>query len=133
MIPYTSIIEQTAQIFREILGDENVLEFHSGVQFDQQEDDASSPETAPLTRSVETWDVPVIVTTAVQFFESLYACRPSKCRKLHNLAQMCIRDRVLTSISPSASASTPSALHTATRSLSQAEMISAICGVIPSM
>ena len=66
---------------------ENVLEFHSGVQFDQQEDDASSPETAPLTRSVETWDVPVIVTTAVQFFESLYACRPSKCRKLHNLAQ----------------------------------------------
>lgn len=87
VIPYTSIIEQTAQIFREILGDENVLEFHSGVQFDQQEDDASSPETSPLTRSVETWDVPVIVTTAVQFFESLYACRPSKCRKLHNLAQ----------------------------------------------
>ena len=87
VIPYTSIIEQTAQIFREILGDENVLEFHSGVQFDQQEDDASSPETAPLTRFVETWDVPVIVTTAVQFFESLYACRPSKCRKLHNLAQ----------------------------------------------
>ena len=87
VIPYTSIIEQTAQIFREILGDENVLEFHSGVQFDQQEDDASSPEAVPLTRSVETWDVPVIVTTAVQFFESLYACQPSKCRKLHNLAQ----------------------------------------------
>ena len=87
VIPYTSIIEQTAQIFREILGDENVLEFHSGVQFDQQEDDASSPETAPLTRSLKTWDVPVIVTTAVQFFESLYACQPSKCRKLHNLAQ----------------------------------------------
>ena len=87
VIPYTSIIEQTAQAFREILGDENVLEFHSGVQFDQQEDDTSSPEAAPLTRSVETWDVPVIVTTAVQFFESLYACQPSKCRKLHNLAQ----------------------------------------------
>ena len=87
VIPYTSIIEQTAQAFREILGDENVLEFHFGVQFDQQEDDTSSPEAAPLTRSVETWDVPVIVTTAVQFFESLYACQPSKCRKLHNLAQ----------------------------------------------
>lgn len=87
VIPYTSIIEQTAQAFREILGDENVLEFHSSVQFDQQEDDASSPEAVPLTRSVETWDVPVIVTTAVQFFESLYACQPSKCRKLHNLAQ----------------------------------------------
>ena len=87
VIPYTSIIEQTAQAFREILGDENVLAFPSGVQFDQQEDDASSPEAVPLTRSVETWDVPVIVTTAVQFFESLYACQPSKCRKLHNLAQ----------------------------------------------
>ena len=87
VIPYTSIIEQTAQTFREILGDENVLEFHSGVLFDQQEDDASSPETEPLTRSAETWDVPVVVTTAVQFFESLFACQPSKCRKLHNLAQ----------------------------------------------
>ena len=87
VIPYTSIIEQTAQTFREILGDENVLEFHSGVLFDQQEDDASGPETEPLIRSVETWDVPVVVTTAVQFFESLYACQPSKCRKLHNLAQ----------------------------------------------
>ena len=87
VIPYTSIIEQTAQTFREILGDENVLEFHSGVQFDQQEDYASSPEAVPLTRSVETCDVPEIVTTAVQIFESLYACQPSKCRKLHNLAQ----------------------------------------------
>ncbi|MFQ7197438.1 MAG: DEAD/DEAH box helicase [Lawsonibacter sp.] len=87
VVPYTSIIEQTAHTFREILGDENVLEFHSGVQFAQQADDASSLETAPLTRSAETWDVPVVVTTAVQFFESLFACQPSKCRKLHNLAQ----------------------------------------------
>ena len=87
VIPYTSIIEQTAQTFREILGDENVLESHSGVLFDQQEDDASDQESSPLTQSVETWDAPVVVTTAVQFFESLYACRPSKCRKLHNLAQ----------------------------------------------
>ena len=86
VIPYTSIIEQTAQTFREILGDENILEFHSGVLFDQQEDDASDQESSPLIQSAETWDVPVVVTTAVQFFESLYACRPSKCRKLHNLA-----------------------------------------------
>ena len=51
VIPYTSIIEQTAQTFRDILGDENVLEFHSGILFDQQEDDASRPGTNPLTRS----------------------------------------------------------------------------------
>ena len=87
VIPYTSIIEQTAQTFREILGDENVLESHSGVLFDLQADDASDPEIDPLIRSAETWDVPVVVTTAVQFFGSLYACQPSKCRKLHNLAQ----------------------------------------------
>lgn len=95
VVPYTSIIEQTAQTFREILGNENVLEFHSGVQFAQQADDASSLETAPLTRSAETWDVPVVVTTAVQFFESLFACQPSKCRKLHNLAQSGFVDKDL--------------------------------------
>lgn len=84
VVPYTSIIEQTAQKFREILGAEHVLEHHSGVLYDIGEE--ASKESIRMARATETWDMPVIVTTAVQFFESLYACRPSQCRKLHNLA-----------------------------------------------
>ncbi len=88
VIPYTSIIEQTAQKFREILGDDCVLEHHSGVLYDV--DQEATPESSRLARATETWDMPVIVTTAVQFFESLYSCKPSQCRKLHRLAQSVI-------------------------------------------
>ena len=86
VIPYTSIIEQTADTFRKILGPENVLEHHSGVLFDTEEDGELTPDALKLVRATETWDMPVVVTTAVQFFESLFSCRPSQCRKLHNLA-----------------------------------------------
>ena len=75
VIPYPSIIEQTAQKFREILGADCVLEHHSGVLYDV--DQEAGPESIRLARATETWDMPVIVTTAVQFFESLYSCRPS--------------------------------------------------------
>jgi CRISPR-associated endonuclease/helicase Cas3 len=84
VIPYTSIIEQTAQTFRDILGAENVLEHHSNVLYDL-EGEASS-KNIRLAKATENWDAPVVVTTAVQFFESLYASRPSQCRKLHNIA-----------------------------------------------
>lgn len=84
VIPYTSIIEQNAAVFREILGDENVVEHHSGVSYDT---DAETNEKNCFQRlAAENWDAPIIVTTAVQFFESLYANRSSKCRKLHNIA-----------------------------------------------
>jgi CRISPR-associated endonuclease/helicase Cas3 len=87
VIPYTSIIEQNAEVFRTILGEENVLEHHSGVLFDLEEATARQTEQAKVT---ENWDIPVVVTTAVQFFESLYANRSSKCRKLHNIANSVI-------------------------------------------
>ena len=75
-IPYTSIIEQTANVFRDIFPD-GVVEHHSNL--DPEE------ETAKSRLAAENWDAPVIVTTNVQFFESLFATRTSRCRKLHNI------------------------------------------------
>lgn len=88
VIPYTSIIEQNAKVFRDILGQENVVEHHSQVSHELSEDADELEYRSAL--ATENWDAPVIVTTAVQFFESLYANRSSKCRKLHNIANSVI-------------------------------------------
>lgn len=85
VIPYTSIIEQNAQVFSEIFGAENVLEHHASVEF---ADSLEERDTRAL--AAENWDAPIVVTTAVQFFESLFAAKPSKCRKLHNIANSVI-------------------------------------------
>lgn len=87
--PYTSIIEQNAAVFRKILGEDQVLEHHSGVEYNISEDDINQLSYRKAL-ATENWDMPVIVTTAVQFFESLYASRGSKCRKLHSLANAVI-------------------------------------------
>ncbi|MDD4964206.1 MAG: CRISPR-associated helicase Cas3' [Gallionella sp.] len=76
VIPYTSIIEQTAGIFGEIFG-KNVVEHHANLDPDK--------EDARARLATENWDAPIIVTTNVQFFESLFAARTSRCRKLHNI------------------------------------------------
>ena len=88
VIPYTSIIEQNAAVFRRILGDNNVVEHHSGILFDEEEETNRKNQFQRLAS--ENWDAPVIVTTAVQFFESLYSSRSSQCRKLHNMANSVI-------------------------------------------
>lgn len=84
VIPYTSIIDQTAAVFTNILGEKNVLEHHSGSESTLRDLDTDGTPS-PKVLATENWDAPVIVTTAVQFFESLYANRSSRCRKLHNL------------------------------------------------
>ena len=78
VIPYTSIIEQTANDLRKFLGDRNVLEHHSNVE--------PSRMTLRAECASENWDAPIVVTTDVQFFESLYAAQPRRCRKIHNIA-----------------------------------------------
>ena len=83
-IPYTSIITQTASVLRNIFGEENVLEHHSNVDGSKLND---KELTDRLKLATENWDYPIIVTTNVQFFESLFSNKPSDCRKLHNIAK----------------------------------------------
>jgi CRISPR-associated endonuclease/helicase Cas3 len=91
VIPFTSIIEQNAEVFREVfsnLGDDVVLEHHSA--FDDEKFKDKEETKDKLRLAMENWDSPVVVTTAVQFFESLFADRTSKCRKLHNISSSVI-------------------------------------------
>ena len=85
VIPFTSIIEQNAAEFRKAFAqlDEAVLEHHSTFDDSKLKDQDSKDK---LRRTSENWDAPVVVTTAVQFFESLFADRSARCRKLHNIA-----------------------------------------------
>jgi CRISPR-associated endonuclease/helicase Cas3 len=82
VIPYTSIIEQTADVFRgafAAVGEEVLVEHHSNAEAAPQQENSRS------RLATENWDAPVIVTTSVQFFESLFAAKTSRCRKLHNI------------------------------------------------
>lgn len=87
VIPYTSIVEQTADVFGKVLGADQVVEHHSSFDWDGVDDDEDLKRLRRVTRN---WDAPVIVTTAVQFFESLFAARKRRCAKLHNLARAVI-------------------------------------------
>jgi CRISPR-associated endonuclease/helicase Cas3 len=88
-IPFTSVIEQTAQVYRDALAPNHgaILEHHSS--FDQSRIEGIQARSK-LALAMETWDQPLIVTTTVRLFESLFSNRPSQCRKLHNLARSVI-------------------------------------------
>ncbi|MDV2481639.1 CRISPR-associated helicase Cas3' [Methanoculleus sp. Wushi-C6] len=90
VIPYTSIIEQNAAIFRKIFGSRNVLEHHSNFDPNTLSDDDIESLEQFLKLSAENWDMPITVTTNVQFFESLFSNKRSRCRKIHNLARSVI-------------------------------------------
>ena len=84
VVSFTSIIEQTADVFRQPLGPEGVLEHHASFDWEDAgrawQEECGNRER--MRRAAENWDAPVVVTTSVQFFESLYASRTSRCRKL---------------------------------------------------
>ena len=82
LIPALS--NKNAQVFREILGDQNVLENHYNVDYE------ASEELKPMQLAAENWDKPVVVTTNVQLFESLFGNKSARCRKLHNIANSVI-------------------------------------------
>ena len=93
-IPYTSIIVQTAATLKKVFGEENVLEHHSNVN---PEDVNDSELHERLQLATENWDYPIIVTTNVQLFESLFSNKRSDCRKLHNISKsVVILDEVQT-------------------------------------
>ncbi len=83
-IPFTSIIEQNARVFQDILGRDHVLEHHCNYKEKDEPEEAAYNRTRGL--AAENWDAPLVVTTNVQFFESLFSNKPSRCRKLHNIA-----------------------------------------------
>ncbi|MBQ7022779.1 MAG: CRISPR-associated helicase Cas3' [Akkermansia sp.] len=82
VIPFTSIIEQTAEQFRNVIGADNVLEHHSNI--------SENNDTETNRYAAENWDAPLIITTTIQFFESLFSNKNKKCRKIHNVANSVI-------------------------------------------
>jgi CRISPR-associated endonuclease/helicase Cas3 len=92
VLPFISIIDQTAKELKRIFGDEWVLEHHSSFNEDEDthKDIAEESQTNDVYSkrlATENWDYPIIVTTTVQFFESLFANKPARCRKIHNIAE----------------------------------------------
>ncbi|HSW40291.1 MAG TPA: CRISPR-associated helicase Cas3', partial [Acidobacteriota bacterium] len=91
VLPYINIIDQTAKVFKSIFGEEAVLEHHSNYNENDDTADAGEAIIDSVEKSkrlaCENWDYPVIVTTTVQFFESLFSNRPARCRKVHNIAE----------------------------------------------
>ena len=88
VIPYTSIIEQTAETFESLFGKyADIVQHHSNYCYDDEKENTTA---AKLKRSTENWDAPVIITTSVQFFQSLYHYKGSGLRKMHNMADSVI-------------------------------------------
>lgn len=87
VLPYINIIDQTALILKTIFGKEWVLEHHSGNNDNIETSEDGGSEYYEQRLACENWEYPIIITTTVQFFESLFSNKPSRCRKLHNISE----------------------------------------------
>jgi CRISPR-associated endonuclease/helicase Cas3 len=89
VLPFINIIDQTAQVLKNLFGEEWVLEHHANYNEDVEEENGEDSPILVRQKKLacENWDYPIIVTTTVQFFESLFSNKPSKCRKNHNIAE----------------------------------------------
>jgi len=98
VIPFLSIIEQNAKVFSEAIGGDAIIEHHSGNLIkDALPEEDYDPQNRRNLSAIENWNAPVIVTTSVRFFDSLFSNRPSDLRRLHNVARsIVILDEVQT-------------------------------------
>jgi len=85
VVPYNTIIEQNSKVFEEVLGAKNILQHHSNLQYND-----TTEENIRKGLAIENWDYPIVVTSSVQFFQSLFGNSRSACRKLHNIANSVI-------------------------------------------
>lgn len=96
-IPYTSIVDQTAEVYKRIFGQENVLEHHCAMDIAVNASEDATEAERRRQLACENWDASIIVTTTVQLFESLFSNKPSRCRRIHNIARsVVILDEVQT-------------------------------------
>ena len=86
VIPYTSIIEQNVEVFTKAVGEKSVLAHYCNANYQDKVMGEEPYQASRKQLATENWDAPLVVTTAVQFFESLYSNKSSRCRKLHNIA-----------------------------------------------
>ncbi len=87
VLPFINIIDQTSSILEELFGEESILEHHSGIGDELSFSENINDYMYQKRLACENWDYPIIVTTTVQFFESIFNNKPSKCRKIHNIAE----------------------------------------------
>jgi len=85
VVPYNTIIEQNAKVFEDVLGAENILQHHSNTRYND-----TNEEELRKSLAIENWDYPIIITSSVQFFDSLFGNSRSSCRKLHNISNSVI-------------------------------------------
>jgi CRISPR-associated endonuclease/helicase Cas3 len=86
VIPYLSIIDQTAKIFKKIFGEQWILEHHSSYNEEEIQPEQKTEHSHTKKLATENWNYPIIITTTVQFFDSLFSNKPKRCRKVHNIA-----------------------------------------------